>query len=398
MTIHDPKHLQEQIQFTKPDFVMYVPYQKEYESDNVHLYVVEHEKFGGMIAFWTQSTLEGTGDNHLVMAMSKDDGKTWTPPKFIAGASRELGKDDKQASWGFPVVSKSGRIYLFYYRETDFTDVDRQLTGTFACLYSDNCGETWSESLDVPMRKTPYDYDEMNQSNLVYQLPMRGHDGKYYAGYTKWGSKKVQPKIDEGCRLYFMRFNNIDEDPEIADLKITFLPDSENGIEIPDDKQGSFVQEPAWVLLPDGRYFCSMRTTKGAAYYSVSDDDMRSWTTPKPLCFDDGTPLVHPISPCPIYRLSENRYVQLFHGVFNEKRPYLPRNPLRRVYGEFDPASEQPIRFIAGTDEIYMELPKDADTFGSVDALAMYSTCTCVNGKHILWYPERKFFLLGKYI
>jgi len=399
MHIHDPKHLQEQLQLTHPDFVMYVPTQREYESDNVHLYVVEHNKFGGLIAFWTQSTLENTGDNHLVMSTSKDNGTSWSEPQFIAGASRELGKEDKQASWGYPIVTKSGRIYLFYYREPDIIDAHRQLTGVFAGMYSDDFGKTWSTSKDFPMRKTPYDYDEFIQNNLVYQIPMRGHDGKYYAGYTKWGSKIVTPKIDEGCRLYFMRFDNIDDDPEIENLKITFLPESENGIEIPDEKQGSFVQEPAWVLLPDGRYFCSMRTTKGSVYYSVSSDDMKTWSTPKPLLFDDGSPLVHPISPCPIYRLGEQRYVQFFHGGFNEQSPYHPRTPLRRVFGTFDPDSEQPIRFEAGTDVIFTELlPELTDNFDTEDALACYSTCTYTNGRHILWYPDRKFFLLGKYI
>lgn len=398
MHIHDPKHMQEQLSLTNPDFVMYVPKYKEYQSDNVHLYVVQHEKFGGLIAFWTQSTLENHGDNHMLMAKSYDGGKTWSEPKFLCGASPELGNKDKQASWGFPIVSKSGRIYLFYYRETDFTDVDRQLTGTFCCMYSDDCGDSWSDLCDVPLRKTPYDFDEFNQSNLVYQLPMRGHDGLYYAGYTKWGSKKVNPKIDEGCRLYFMRFDNLDDNPEISDLKITFLPDSENGIEVPDEKLGSFVQEPAWVLLPDGRYFCSMRTATGYAYYSVSDDGMKTWREPKPLRFDDGTPFVHPVAPCPIYRLTEESYVQFFHGGFNEEDHYFPRNPIRRVFGTFDAKGEQPIRFKAGTDEIFMELPQGTDHFDTKDALALYPTCTYTNGKHILWYPDRKFFLLGKYI
>ena len=399
MGIHNVEHLKEQLSLTSPDYVMYVPSQREFESDNVHLYIIDHEKFGGLIAFWTQSTLENTGDNHLVLAKSKDGGKTWSEPQFITGCSREQGKEGKQASWGFPVMSKSGRIYLFYYRETDFTDVDRQLTGTFSCMYSDDCGDTWTSYVDVPLRKTPYDYDEWNQSNIVYQLPLRGHDGKYYAGYTKWGSKKVEPKIDEGCRLYFMRFDNLDDDPEIKDLKFTYFPDSEHGISLVHEEKGSFVQEPAWVLLPDGRYFCSMRTERGCAYYSVSADGMKTWSEPKPLCFDDGSPLVHPIAPCPIYRIGENDYVQFFHGGFNAEDTYFPRNPLKRVFGTFDPDGEQPICFKAGTDKVFIELPDGlTDNFDTKDALATYSSCTFDGQGHILWYTDRKFFLLGKYI
>ncbi|MDB6025225.1 MAG: BNR/Asp-box repeat protein, partial [Verrucomicrobiales bacterium] len=30
--------------------------------------------------------------------------------------------------------------------------------------------------------------------------------------------------------------------------------------------------------------------------------------------------------------------------------------------------------------------------------VALYSSITVVNGKTVLWYPDRKFFLLGKII
>jgi hypothetical protein len=54
--MHDPEILQHQIRFTAPEYVMYIPKYKDYESDNVHLHVVDHPQFGGLIAFWTQST------------------------------------------------------------------------------------------------------------------------------------------------------------------------------------------------------------------------------------------------------------------------------------------------------------------------------------------------------
>ena len=136
--IHDTGFLKEQMAITSPDRVMFVPKQLEWESDNVHLYVVEHEKYGGLLAFWTQSTFEGTGNNHLVFAGSRDGGKTWSAPKFILGShamTREDAKNEAQASWGFPVVTRSGRIYLFYYRELlGVVDNHRQLTGAFASI------------------------------------------------------------------------------------------------------------------------------------------------------------------------------------------------------------------------------------------------------------------------
>ncbi len=400
-TVHSPEHLKEQIKLTKPDYVMFVPKQLEWESDNVHLYVVEHEKYGGLLAFWTQSTFEGTGNNHLVFAGSRDGGKTWTAPKFILGsraATKEDAKNEAQASWGFPIVTKSGRIYLFYYRELPgVVDNHRQLTGAFAAIYSDDCGESWSESVDIKQRKTPYDGDEYIQDDIVFELPMRGPDGKYLAGFTKYVSKRIPEERQGGCRVYFYRFDNIDDDPEIRDLQITTLPDDDRGIHVYRTwGEIGRIEEPAWVILPDGRIFCSMRTNLGSVFFTFSRDGGHSWEDPRPLYFDDYTPFVHPISPCPIYDLGDGRYMQLYHGVFDINKPYLPRNPLYRAIGYFDPENRQPIRFKKEDSSLYMRLDDGADGFGTVLQIAIYGTMTHQNGKNILWYPDRKFFLLGK--
>lgn len=400
-TIHSREFLSEQIKLTNPDYVMFIPEQLEWESDNVHLYVVEHEKYGGLLAFWTQSTFEGTGNNHLVMAGSRDGGKTWSKPKFILGShamTREDALKEAQASWGFPIVTKSGRIYLFYYRELlGVKDNHRQLTATFAALYSDDCGETWSESVDIKQRLTPYDGDEYIQDDIVFELPMRGPDGKYLAGFTKYVSRKIPAERRGGCRVYFYRFDNIDEDPEVKDLVITTLPEDDRGIYVylPNGSIGR-IEEPAWVILPDGRIFCSMRTDLGTVYYAVSSDGGKSWTSPRTLYFDDMTPFVHPISPCPIYDLGDGRYMQFYHGVCNPQKPYLPRNTVRYAMGYFDPNAVQPIRFKKETDTLYMHLGDEADGFGTDKQVALYGTMTHQNGKNILWYPDRKFFLLGR--
>jgi len=401
--IHNPEYLKSQMKLTSPDYVMFVPKQLEWESDNVHLYVVEHEKYGGLLAFWTQSTFEGTGNNHLVMAGSRDGGKTWTAPKFIIGSravTKEDAKNEAQASWGFPVVTRSGRIYLFYYREIlGVIDNHRQLTGVLAAIYSDDCGEHWSESGDIKQRKTRYDGDDYVQDDIVYEVPMRGPDGKYLAGFTKYVSRKAKDEDKDGCRVYFYRFDNIDDDPEIKDLIITTLPDDERGLHVY-RSWGAIgrIEEPAWVTLPDGRIFASMRTNLGAVYFSYSSDGGHTWEDPRPLYFDDLTPFVHPISPCPIYDLGDGRYVQFYHGVYDINKPYLPRNPLLYAIGYFDPENRQPIRFKKEDSGLFYKLEDNADGFGTVLQAAVYGTMTHQGGKNILWYPDRKFFLLGREI
>lgn len=392
--MHDPEILQHQIRFTEPEYVMYIPKYKDYESDNVHLHVVDHPQFGGLIAFWTQSTEEGAGDNHTMMARSRDSGKTWSEAKFILGARPTPDKSDMQAHWAFPAVSRSGRIYLFYYRETGVVDFSRMITGVFACVYSDDFGDTWSESYDIPLRQTRFDRFGQNQNNCCYQIPRRFADGKYLFGYTKMNKCVVDGHKTQDSRVYFVRFENLDDDPHPKDLKLANLPDDEDGITVPHRDGLSFVEEPCIAQLPDGRLICTLRTRVGSAYYTVSDDLGHTWRKPEPLLFDDGTPFVHPVSPCPIYHLGSGKYAVLYHGAVSDNI-YYPRNPLDRVYGQFDAAAHQPVRFSAADRQLYMSLPEEGRKLGQW-GLAMYGCHVKQDGRDILWYPDRKFFLLGK--
>lgn len=91
--------------------------------------------------------------------------------------------------------------------------------------------------------------------------------------------------------------------------------------------------------------------------------------------------------------------MQLYHGVIRKDDIWRPRTPLCRALGHFDPDAKQPIVFDKATDELYMDLPPEkANTMGYGIELAIYGTMTHKDGKNILWYPDRKFFLLGKIV
>ncbi|MDD6799609.1 MAG: sialidase family protein [Firmicutes bacterium] len=380
---------------TNPDYTLYIPSKLDYEGDNVHLHVITHPKYDGLIAFWTQSSIEGWGNNHIVMAFSPDGGKTWTKPEFILGSHCADSSRELQASWGFPVVSSSGRIYLFYFRETPFFDNSRQLTAAFACIYTDDLGRNWSKSCDIKTRNTPFDADPaLPQNNNVYQMPIRLPDGRYFAGYTKWtsylkytlGDRSV---FEEDTHCYFMRFENIDDDPDISDIKITWLPDDINGVSIPFTDSSS-CQEPCPIVLPDGRLFSTFRSSRGTVFYSVSADCGQSWREPAPLLFSDGKPFLNPVAPCPVYDLGDGRYVQFYH---NHSGSSVLRNPVYIAYGRFDPDALQPLVYESGRE--FMRLDPE-DTSCGAARISMYSSVTLNNGEPIVWYPDRKFFLLGK--
>ena len=77
------KDIKEEWRRTKPDVIVYIPKNSE-DGDNEHFLVFEAPKSDELLAIWTQSSVEGRGNNHAVIARSKD-GKNWAAPKIIAG-------------------------------------------------------------------------------------------------------------------------------------------------------------------------------------------------------------------------------------------------------------------------------------------------------------------------
>jgi hypothetical protein len=70
------------------------------------------------------------------------------------------------------------------------------------------------------------------------------------------------------------------------------------------------------------------------------------------------------------------------------------RNPTYYCIGQYTPDAEQPITFsspvkIFDTDDVAVGPKRTAET-------ATYTSMTFFQGERILWYPDRKFYLLGK--
>ena len=76
-----------------------------------------------------------------------------------------------------------------------------------------------------------------------------------------------------------------------------------------------------------------------------------------------------------------------------------PRRPVYLVPGRFQAAAEQPVWF----DEPKLFMDHDGVSLGKPGTpgrldLSLYASFTVRNGRPVLWYPERKFFLLGRII
>jgi hypothetical protein len=113
---------------------------------------------GHLKALWTQSTFEGMPDQRVVFTESCDGGHTWAPIRVIAGPVPPA--TGGMASWAFPMLSRSGRLYVLYSRHIGVNDVFTHTTGLMAGIYSDDAGRTWSPEALVAMRRSKLDHPD----------------------------------------------------------------------------------------------------------------------------------------------------------------------------------------------------------------------------------------------
>ena len=414
MTNDIERTLRQELGRTRPDYVVYVPASWDDSTDDSH-----NEHFlafdgpdGSLMAVWTQAwVLPGKGHvNRIVFSRSEDEGVTWSPPRLVAGPAD---RDDPthMTSWGFPMVSRSGRIYVIWNQNQGIAGWILFHTGAMSGCYSDDNGATWSEAQDIPMPHSPYDDPEgkIPAEWIVWQRPMRDLAGGYIVGYSHWVNRAVAtlketeswPQIESVVE--FMRFENVDDDPEPRDLRIRYSAWGEDALRVPHFRYPllSVAQEPSIIRLPDERLFCAMRTNSGYIWYSLSDDDGETWCSPRPLLRKDhGRVVMAPICCTPMYQMADGRYI-LFHnnnsGRMDGCEPEnsrVNRRPCSAALGEYRPNAEQPIWF----SESKQFMDNDGVGLGPSKRIeiGVYPSFTTRGGENVLWHPERKFFLLGK--
>ncbi len=378
----------------EPDYVIFTP-----QGDNRVLGDTYNDHFqvfdkpdGSLFAVWTQATHEGDVDQHIAFARSTNHGLTWTAPVVLAG-SRNHTNPQLRASWQQPMVSRSGRIYVLWNQQVTSRGPH---CGNMFGIYTDNDGETWSSPKMVAMQRMDRDPEDVTipPSWCNWQRPLRlGKDGRYLVGVSRHG--KAPYENQTSCTVEFLQFDNIDDDPAVEDIALSWHATNRNALKVEHERFGSACEEAGLVKLPDGRLFALMRTCAGYPFWSQSADDGATWSTPKPLLDKDGgTAYLHPRSPCPIYdwkgpEAASGTYFALVHNTFdfNGKREYQTRGPLYLIAGRFNADAEQPIEFAP------MRLFSRRPTGNS-----FYTSLTIVDGKTVLWFPDKKFYLLGRVI
>ena len=406
---------------TQPDYVLYLPPKPlGDDGDNEHLQVVETPK-GDLLAFWSQGAHEMSRDYRTVVSRSRDGGVTWSQPEMVAGPTDGPGMT---AAWALPVVSRSGRIYLLFNKHTGVIDASYSVTGLLRCIYSDDDGHNWNEGTDLMVRtRSEYDHPDptIPKNIIIWQPAIRDAKGRYLVGVTRWSSPSQFPPASgpkgyySDSRSEFLRFENLDRGPHPRDLQLTWLPEGDS-ISVPcpfephHSRGYSLAQEPAVVLLPDGRLFAVMRTISGKLWYTVSENaEAQVWSPAQVLCFrDGGEAMLHPKNTAPLYRLPDGRYILFFQN--HDGTGYgargagdmAARRPMFYSIGEFRPRARQPLWFspaklFCDTDNVAVG-PGNGGPVGGRTWLSFYGTMTYKDNKPILWYPDRKHFLLGRKI
>ena len=395
---------------TEPDVVVYLPQEAPFADEAADHVLVDVTPGGDLLAVWTHATQKNVSDNSVAYARSTDGGVTWTQIQFIAQPTK-LGT---YCNFGWPVISKTGRIYVFHNFAPGIGE--GFVNAVMRCKYSDDDGHTWVDGgVDIPYRRSKFDHPDPKVLSrcIVWQRPIRDAQGKHVVPLTRSTAAYLRPfskdKSLGECRCEFIRYENIDDGPDPKDIKLTFLPDDEELISVavsfePEKSQGyTFCQEPGLVLLPDDRLFAAMRTANGQVWYTVSDDHGHHWRPTEMLLYKDGgDPVLNPVSPTPMFRLNDGRYllfIQNHDGYgyggtgpmeLNSRRPQF------FVVGELRPGAHQPVWF--SQPKMIFDTHNIGISPNFWKWLSMYASLTEHQGKRIFWYSDRKIFVLGKYI
>ena len=406
---YEEAFLRREIRRTNPDFILYAPAADDSHADhgNEHLHVFR-AKDGNLCALWTMSVFEGTFSQRPVFSRSLNGGLSWSSPKCLLRDPIDPATGKNMGSWAAAATSKSGRIYVIYNKHQGTAPSHQR--GKMTVLCSDDCGETWSSEATLEMPRSPFDpADPAEPADwVVWQNAYRLSSGTVLMGFTRgWLCSGLPPApngvwVEHPCSCEFFRLDNIDADPAPEELQLTFLADPANPLTAPlrFHRECFCAEEPALCELPDGRLFCVMRTAEGHVWYSISDDEAVSWRSAEMLLDrDGGEGIRHPLSPSPMFRTDRGEYFLLTHehdGYNGTTKPQVEgnwRNPLYIRRGEFRPGAHQPVWFSAP-----VEFMNNGGVRLNRMDLAIYGDMTLEDGEPVLWYPDRKFFLLGRHI
>lgn len=269
---------------------------------------------------------EGQGGQHIVSTISADHGKSWSPLVDIEPS------DGPAASWAIPLVTPSGRVYVFYDYNGDRVDrlpggtkkIRSDVIGWYCYKYSDDNGRTWSsERYRLPLRVTACDRANnwKGEVQIFWGIDKpKINNGKVSFAFTKLG----RYMLDDG-EGWFYQSDNLLTESDVSKIVWKLLPEGEHGIR--DSRFGSVQEEHNHVSLDENRLYLVYRTTNGYPCHCYSNDGGTTWSTPEYMTYTPGGQKIKTPRACPkLFRCENGKYLFWFHN--HSGKSFKGRNPV----------------------------------------------------------------------
>ena len=286
-------------------------------------YVVITRDGNWLCTLTTGGGREGQVGQHIVSSISSDKGRTWSKLIDIEPP------DGPEASWVMPLITPTGRVYVFYDYNGDNVrtlpngrKVRADMLGWYCYKYSDDNGRTWSKRYRLPVRLTACDRanDWKGKVQIMWGIgkPIVYKNSVFF-GFTKLGRYMLND--GEG---WFFHSDNILTEPDVLKINWRMLPDGDRGLRAP--QFGSVQEEHNLVTLSDGDLYCMYRTTIGHPCHSYSRDGGHSWSKPEIATYTPGGKRFKHPRACPrIWRTRGGKFLFWFHN--HGGKDYNNRNP-----------------------------------------------------------------------
>lgn len=289
-------------------------------------YVVIADNGAWVCVLTTAKGVEGAAGEHIGVTVSHDQGDTWTLLNFLEG------DDLRESAYGVLLKTSYGRIYCFYNFNIDNIRSIKcrkenlsgrvDLQGAFVFRYSDDCGKTWSNRYEIPIRATRIDRENPYQGKIRLLWTVGKPfmlDGDGYVIIHKIGDILT---ISEGWLLHCA---NMDSEKDPDKFVWQTLPDGDVGLITPPGG-GLIAEEQDMVTLSNGSIYCVYRSIDGYPVESYSRDKGHTWEAPNYKRYADGRLLKHPRATNPVWKCKNGKYLYWYHN--NSSLSYDNRNPV----------------------------------------------------------------------
>lgn len=289
---------------------------------------------GTWITTWSQGSFEHALDERVVLSVSRDRGRNWSPPRTVIGSTAA-----ERRTYAAPiVVPGTGRLWLFLHAgdqsSRPFIDPSYD-SGNLILIGSEDGSASWSEPFPIALPERDLDVFPDRFHGWINHPPQIMPDGQVLLPITRTSASGQRRRAwplhpAEGG---FVRCDGLLHERDPQRMAFSLLPDGPRGVRVDAESartspallrlcaafdglvgdSGWNFQEPTVVALADGCWLTVGRSFLGSPAWSISRDGGRSWTPALPLRWaPDGDPIPHPMTMCPLSRLPDGRLLLLF--------------------------------------------------------------------------------------